>query len=281
MESKQEKATQLIKICETHVAELGDQEGQSRAPCWGCTEPHGCSLPVPRDTSPPRRQHHEGCGHQRVLMGLGVQLELELRLSPCPSDPPRLPKRKELQTCLGFPFAGASHLTVEQPLGLCLWRSLGGGREKPFLAVLTLHTFLEIKSQRDFMAFISFSQQPHVEECRAVCRQGGGPARCLEHSWSHQKHIKRSNGDFSLKHVFSQPNIFIAWLQKLLWRHLCSRGALLCLITAGAARRVRGSGALVGTSRGGNGALCHTVLLWMLTTCSWVLTIHSPSSPTL
>lgn len=144
MESKQEKTKQLIKICETHVAELGHQEGQSRALCSGCTEHHGCSLPIPRDASPPGRQHHEGSGHRRVLMGLRVQLDLELELGlfPCPSSPPTLPKKKGLQTCQGFSFAGPSHLNSDRATSWAVRvEEPRGGIEKPFLGVLTLQRF--------------------------------------------------------------------------------------------------------------------------------------------
>lgn len=49
-------------------------------------------------------------------MGLRVQLdlELELSLSPCPSSPPTLPKKKGLQTCQGFSFASPSHLNSDR-----------------------------------------------------------------------------------------------------------------------------------------------------------------------
>lgn len=100
----------------------------------------------------------------------------------------------------------------------CVWREAEGRLRKAFS--FHSHPPKRFSHLIDFIGFYFSPHSIHVWRRAGLYEaRPGGPACCLVHVWSQQKSVKRSSGGFCLKHGCSQPDLFIAWLQK----HLCQQ----------------------------------------------------------
>ena len=102
----------------------------------------------------------------------------------------------------------------------CVWREAEGRLRKAFS--FHSHPPKRFCHLIHFIGFYSSSHSIHMWRRAGLYEaRPGGPACRLVHVWSQQKPVKRSSGGFCLKRGFSQPDLFIAWLQK----HLCQQKA--------------------------------------------------------